>query len=217
MGWDLPTVSGNMCKCQLKVKEPKWEKLGRQDRDTAPIICLDSCFLNLLEPQNTVGFPHATPKPHQAIQANIGACIVLSWKRNPFSQTKAKYLLLILIIPSYAFLRFYSHIFICGFPRRFFSFGGEEENWFCIPTGKPSKKTLKVSSRRLEQIDTDEHYIQKNSELGSAVDPIQPMQGEKTRIWMLETVKCEHHPFYEGKMVTFPILNKLHFQSEMPR
>lgn len=64
----------------------------------------------------------------------------------------------------------------------FFSFGGEEENWFCIPTGKKIlKKTLKRSSRGLEQIDTDEHYIQKNSALASAVDPIQSTQGEETQ------------------------------------
>lgn len=39
---------------------------------------------------------------------------------------------------------------------------------------------MKRSSRGLEQIDPDEHYIQKNSALASVVDPIQSTQGEET-------------------------------------
>ena len=171
-----------------------------------------------LEPQNTVGFPHATPSLTKLYKPTSG--LVLYWVGNSILSPKFRP-----NIPSSSpsfhlshFLDFIPHIFICCFSRLFFFPFGGKENWFCIPTGKPSKKKNPwASSRGLEQTHTDEHYIQKTSALDSAVDPTQPMQGEKTRMWMLETVNVNTIPPFRRKNVSFPNSKQAALsQSEMP-
>lgn len=57
-------------------------------------------------------------------------------------------------IPIYLSIAFHAFFLLLLFS---FVFGGEEENWFCIPTSKEMEKTLKINSVGLEQIGTDEH------------------------------------------------------------